>query len=218
MSMTLNPKISATLIVLFIGVKGCDYLVDRQANQRAEQATAKVAASCAAAADEAYRKSIASGYNVAPDPRKKATDPLADRRFRRSQELLWVRDGLQLSPAADSYRRALNSTICEEAAAGSIALIAPAEGATVGGGPDTPESYEQGVARAWREAEQANREIDRAQEQMLEDYKRRAVSSDTTVLGSGSRVDTFFMPGGKVVMCRTSVRNNARATSCNGDR
>jgi hypothetical protein len=79
--------------------------------------------------------------------------------------------------------------------------------------PSDGKSYEQSVADAWKDAERGNREADKAMDDMIESYRRRSVSSSTSS-GVGSRVDTFHMPSGEIVFCRTTVRNGARATTC----
>jgi hypothetical protein len=70
------------------------------------------------------------------------------------------------------------------------------------------------VRRAHEEAEQANRQADQAMEDMIEGYHKRAKSSSTSTSAS-ARIDSFIMPDGSIVMCSTTFRNGARATTCN---
>lgn len=109
--------------------------------------------------------------------------------------------GVRLNEAAESDR------VRNEAAA--------AVKATTAAIPSTYEpgkSYEQSVADAWKDAERGNREVDKAMDDMIESYRRRAVSWDTSA-GSGSRIDTFHMPSGEIVFCRTTIQHN-RVTVC----
>jgi hypothetical protein len=63
-------------------------------------------------------------------------------------------------------------------------------------------------------ADEGNRKVDQAMEDMLHRYREKAVSTETSS-HAGVRVDTFVMTNGTIVICSTTVRNNARATSCN---
>lgn len=58
-----------------------------------------------------------------------------------------------------------------------------------------------------------NREIDGAQEGVIEEYRRKAVSHSVSSSGS-VRVDTFKMPNGSLVYCKTTVLDSGKAVSC----
>jgi hypothetical protein len=70
------------------------------------------------------------------------------------------------------------------------------------------------VKNAWKESDKGNREIDATLDKMMEDYKRKAVEH-RVLTGGAVQIDTFIMKVGSVVYCRTSMRNNAKAISCN---
>lgn len=73
--------------------------------------------------------------------------------------------------------------------------------------------YEVWARKNREDAEAALREFDKGQEQLLEEYARQAVSRSTSTL-HGVRIDTFRLKNGTAVICSTTFRNNARATSC----
>ncbi|AMO23987.1 hypothetical protein GCM10027034_19060 [Ramlibacter solisilvae] len=75
-------------------------------------------------------------------------------------------------------------------------------------------SYEESVREAWEKADADNRKIDEAQEAMITDYRRRARSSSTSATAAG-RADSFVMQDGSIVICTTTFRHGARATTCN---
>ena len=58
-----------------------------------------------------------------------------------------------------------------------------------------------------------NREIDAAQDSVLEEYRRKAVKHSSTS-GAGAKVDTFLMKGGSIVICKTTVTNGGKAVDC----
>jgi len=111
--------------------------------------------------------------------------------------------GYQMFDAHESDKARVAKWSAEKEAAESKKQARPSDG----------KSYEQSVADAWAEAERGNREADRAMDDMIEGYRRRAVSSSTSS-SSGSRIDTFHMPSGEIVFCRTTVRKGIRATTC----
>lgn len=76
--------------------------------------------------------------------------------------------------------------------------------------PKTPEAR---TREALEVIEKSNREYNKIAEDQLADYRRRAVSTYSTN-GNGSKVDGFVMENGQVIICRTSVVNGMRATSC----
>lgn len=78
--------------------------------------------------------------------------------------------------------------------------------------PDIP--LKESVRRAHEEAEQGNRQADQAMEDMIESYRKRAKNSNTSATAA-ARIDTFEMPNGSLVICKTTFRNGARATTCN---
>jgi hypothetical protein len=61
--------------------------------------------------------------------------------------------------------------------------------------------------------DRANRQADEAQDALLEEYRRKAVRHRLQSSASG-RVDMFEFADGSITVCTTTVRNNARATSC----
>ncbi len=64
-----------------------------------------------------------------------------------------------------------------------------------------------------REIANMNRAIDRAQDELLSDYSRKA-KRHTVPGGPGPRIDTFEMHDGTIVICSTTVQGGGRATSC----
>lgn len=59
-----------------------------------------------------------------------------------------------------------------------------------------------------------NREIDAAQNAVLEEYRRKAVEHTFTT-GAGIRVDQFVMKSGEIVHCKTSISDYGKAVDCN---
>lgn len=70
------------------------------------------------------------------------------------------------------------------------------------------------IREAWEEADRSNREANKAMEDMLSGYQKRARSSSTSS-SAGVRIDSFVMRDGTVVVCGTTFRNGARVTTCN---
>lgn len=64
------------------------------------------------------------------------------------------------------------------------------------------------------ELDRINREVDEAQQSVLEDYRRLAVSHSYTT-GSGFRIDQFVMNSGKIVHCKTTISSYGNAVDCN---
>lgn len=64
------------------------------------------------------------------------------------------------------------------------------------------------------EYDRMNREIDEAQQGVLDDYRRRAVGHSYTT-GPGFRIDQFLMKSGRIVHCKTSISTYGNAVDCN---
>jgi len=64
------------------------------------------------------------------------------------------------------------------------------------------------------DALESAKEIDRAQDDVLSEYRRKAVKHFTTRPGPGPRIDTFVMKNGNVIRCKTSVSDGGRAVDC----
>lgn len=58
-----------------------------------------------------------------------------------------------------------------------------------------------------------NREIDRAQDGVIDDYRRKA-ERHLISAGPGPRVDTFVMKNGSIVICKTTITNGGKAVDC----
>lgn len=59
-----------------------------------------------------------------------------------------------------------------------------------------------------------NKEIDNAQDDLLNDYKKKSVKHYVSA-GAGARVDSFTMKNGKVIICKTTVSDFGKAVDCN---
>lgn len=64
------------------------------------------------------------------------------------------------------------------------------------------------------EIDEATRDFDAAQDDILKDYAKKAAKHYITP-GPSIRIDTFLMKNGSMVICKTSVVGGGRATSCN---
>jgi hypothetical protein len=199
----MNVKIAIAVIGAFVAVKTCQHVTEKAtANAKVEEEDRKATA-CRQAVDAALGKT--ADYEKTLTTSKDTPPRTLELYKTRLHDLKWAKDGLQLPRENEWNKRVRSSLICLEASAGMIGLLDP--------GTKAVESYEDSVRRAWKESEASNREADAAQDAMLESYRRKAVSSQTSS-STGARIDTFVMGDGQVVMCRTTVRNNARATSC----
>ena len=129
-----------------------------------------------------------------------------DRAHVRYQELLTLQASLRNEQEGIENSNSA-TVICNEVAhQGGIALVEPSH-------PLRVISPDEEIRRAQAEGERALREWDQAQANMLETLGRRAVAHDIDTSGP-SRVDVFHMKDGTITMCRTTVRNNAPATTC----
>ena len=70
------------------------------------------------------------------------------------------------------------------------------------------------IAEAWADAEKSSRELDAAQDEMMADYKKRAVRHVQLPAGPGAKYESFEMKDGSLITCRTSVTNAGRAIDC----
>ena len=59
-----------------------------------------------------------------------------------------------------------------------------------------------------------NKEIDSAINDVMEEYKQKAVEH-SVLTGPGPRVDMFIMKNGAVVYCKTTITNAGKAVDCN---
>jgi hypothetical protein len=82
--------------------------------------------------------------------------------------------------------------------------------------PDSLSHYdhEASVSKAWEDAYEANKDIDRALDEILNDYKKKAVRHYVTAGGSGAKVDVFILESGETVYCKTSISDGGRAVDC----
>lgn len=68
---------------------------------------------------------------------------------------------------------------------------------------------------ALKQADAANAEIDKALDDVIDDYKKQAVKHFTSNGGSNIKVDTFILKNGKTVHCKTSITDAGKAVDCN---
>lgn len=73
---------------------------------------------------------------------------------------------------------------------------------------------DQKKAALEKSIDQMNREIDAAQDAVIDEYRRKAVKHLSDASGH-VKVDTFVMKGGNIVICKTTVTNAGKAVSCN---
>lgn len=67
---------------------------------------------------------------------------------------------------------------------------------------------------ALENANAANKQIDQALVDVIDDYKKKAVEHKVTNSG-GLRIDMFVMRSGAVVYCKTTVTDAGKAVDCN---
>lgn len=76
-------------------------------------------------------------------------------------------------------------------------------------------NWEESAPKRQQDAlDRMNREIDEAQNDVLEEYRRKAVRHEFTT-GPGFRLDQFQMPSGRLVHCKTSISDYGKAVDCN---
>ena len=193
------------------------YIGNEFERTQARQSYEALARSCAAGLQKAMDASKAKGFHELPPlsvkPGSKEWDWHMNYFLRYAQLQSDRRELLQSSEVPRQSLLASND--CVAALEGKEVSIEPVATEKASSAPPTtrPLTYEESVAKAWEDADRANAQADKAMEDLLEGYRKKAVSAKT-VPSSGSRVDLFEMPDGKIVTCRTSFRNGARATTC----
>ena len=74
--------------------------------------------------------------------------------------------------------------------------------------------FEQKREEALKRAEEANREIDAAQDAVIDEYRKQAVDHFSTTGAGHIKVETFVMKDGKSVICTTTIRDGGKAVDC----
>lgn len=75
-------------------------------------------------------------------------------------------------------------------------------------------SPEQIIRDAWAEADRINAAVDKAQNDLLDDFRSRAVKRYVANGAGNVMVETFVMPDGETVMCTTIVGNMGKSVDC----
>lgn len=162
---------------------------------------------CAAGISKALAGIKGKGFGSYPDaePGTRAYD-IHYAYYSRFWDLDRLRSAVLHERDPESFAFRLNEDECKAVAAGEDIRIEPTVIEKSEPRKPRPLTYEESVAKAHEDAARANAQIDRAMDDMLENYRRKAVSSKTHASG-GSRADIFEMPDGTIVSCRTTFKN-----------
>ena len=80
--------------------------------------------------------------------------------------------------------------------------------------PLPEKTQEEMVKETWAAAERDNAEIDKAQDDVLEDFRKKSVKHLISNGAGNYKVDTFILKNGDSVTCITSVSDFGKAVDC----
>lgn len=115
----------------------------------------------------------------------------------------------------DNYRYSKNQEILTKEGALKAADAVPYNDVNTSAKEAKPiKSHEDMVKEAWASVNSMNLEIDAAQDEVLNDFKKQAVEHFVSNGAGRVKVDTFILKNGEMKICTTTISDQGKAIDC----